>query len=371
MQYFECWCLNFKQKSDEKNFMIKYVLALLLVGFQALAFDVHREGDRLTLRGECNEGGNLVKALSVWSDRAATGKQCSPTSQNDGLSPYCKYDITSCVPEHVVKYQGANPKSDGPNCWNLSLVMSQILPSLRYSTPEEMQFYMQPPLCRQLSDGEKREPGDVGAIRHHMGSNKAAEYHGFIYISEKIAYSKNGASKYSPYSLQSLEDVYKAYDVPRLEGCRKNEINDGAAFCKQAVAYFRCQSMDEYLKNNPKVSNQVKEAFEKVKDTESCLQGSVFKGENLPEEAKKNIIETGNALLKYLEDSKKDLVASKTRSEEERFMLGSLQLRLQAIAQQIDFNNSNPFGFPSETSDTLMELANSIQQSQKELPETR
>ncbi len=295
-----------------------------------------------------------------------TGKTCkeSPSSLTSG--PQCKFDITDCVPDQVVKYHGANPKTDGPNCANLALVMSKILPSLRYSTPEEMSFYMRPPLCRQVKDGEQKEPGDIGAIREILDGD-ISESHSFVYISDQIAYSKNGSEKTTPYQLQSLNKIFSSYQVPARAECRKNEIMDASASCGQAVAYFRCQSMEEYLSKTKNIPEKIRTAFNNLDSFENCLQTSEFNGKGLSKKALTNIQDTGKALLAYMEKAKSTGELSKLSKDERSFIIGSLQLRLQSIAEQMDSMVSDHYKGMSSALSEMINFSQSFDQAAEEL----
>ncbi|WP_374035513.1 hypothetical protein ACES2I_07305 [Bdellovibrio bacteriovorus] len=342
--------------------------AVFLFLMQAQAFEISKQSGKLILSGACEEGKSIYSSLARWSTNAKTGKTCDPAAVAGESGGSCNLDITDCVPEHVVKYHGANPEVDGPNCWNLSLVMSKILPAMRYSTPEEMNFYMRPPLCRALKDGEKKEPGDVGAIRQITGLNKTTEYHGFIYIDEKVAYSKNGFSSMAPYELQTLDKVYKTYEVPNKQECRQNVINGKSSQCGQAVAFFRCDSMENYLKSNQNVPDQVRETFKGMDAAENCVQEALFKGDALGAEARKNLRETGLALVEYLKDAKNKPEIAKMKADERDFLLGSLQLRLAALGDQLqvvamDKQDRDTF----KTSGELKYVAEMLQASAKQL----
>lgn len=317
--------------------MKSLVAVLLLLVVDVFAFEISKREGRLVLADRCEDGGAIYQSLARWSQNAQTGKSCDANARmQTKTAGKCEIDITECVPEHVVQYHNARPEIDGPNCWNLSLVMSNILPSLRYSTPEEMNFYMRPPLCRELKDGEAREPGDVGAIRQITGFAKTQEYHGFIYISDKIAYSKNGFSNRAPYQLQSLDNVYDVYSVPKRPECRKNQISSESAQCRQAVAFFRCDSMESYLSKTPNVPAEIRDSFERMKKAEDCVQQATLSGTGvLSQEARTNLRETGQALLAYLEKEKTSKETSGLSPDERDFLVGSLQLRLEAVAEQM------------------------------------
>lgn len=296
--------------------------------------DVQKKNGRILLSDDCAAAKDMVSSLATWTQSTDAKKGCIPDSLKPRqLATQCTYDVTSCVPDQVVKYQDATPERDGPNCWNLSLVMSKILPSLRYALPEEMNFYMAPPLCRQLANDEKRQPGDVGAIRT-VHSDGLEESHGFIYISDKIAYSKNGYSRESPYKLQSLENVMQVYDVPEKAACRSNEI-DLQSGCDNAVSYYRCDSLDNYMNKHKDIPVKVRKSFKSVDAIESCVSAQALKGTALSTEVKKNILETSKALLAYVESADKTPEFNKMKPDEQSFVLGSLYLRLQGISNQL------------------------------------
>lgn len=311
-----------------------FVVFLFLL--QTHAFEVSKKSGKLTLSADCAEGKTVYKSLSRWNTNARTGKTCSPSSGTpSGSGDTCDFDITSCVPEHVVTFHGAKPEVDGPNCWNLSLVMSSVLPALRYSTPQEMNFYMRPPLCRVLKRGEKKEPGDIGAIRRVGDFGNTKETHGFIYIDDKIAYSKNGFSKVAPYELQKLDKVYNLYGVPNKPECRQNGMSPESSQCQQAVDFFRCDSMGTYLKKNKDVPKKVREIFANFDAAERCAEESLFKRSALGVQANQSLRDVSRVLLVYLGSAKSDPEISKLKPEVREFLLGSLQLRLEALGYQL------------------------------------
>lgn len=228
--------------------LIFIVLVSCLFMSNSIAFKIKREGQEIYIIDQsCRTVTEISIALSEWTKSIGEKRECPIEKQSPQmeLTGKCVYNITNCIPSHVAKYEGVNPQESGPNCWNMSLVFKEILPALRYSTPEEMSFYMNSPLCRMLKKDEKRVSGDIGAIRV-INEGNFKEFHGFIYISDKIAYSKNGFHKSSPYSLQSLDNVYSVYDVTEKSQCRANELNSSLD-CDIATSFYRCISMKEYL----------------------------------------------------------------------------------------------------------------------------
>jgi hypothetical protein len=343
------------------------ILTLIILTSSARAeFGISKKNDRLLLQGDCAESKSIYASLARWNSNMKTGKTCKENPTTRSQDSNCNFDITDCVPDQVVKYHGANPKTDGPNCANLALVMSKILPSLRYSTPDEINFYMRPPLCRQLKDGENKEPGDVGTIRE-IQDGEVSESHSFIYISEKISYSKNGAEKDVAYQLQPLNKVFSSYDVPDRAECRKNEITDKSANCGQAVAYFRCQSMEEYLAKTKNIPKKIRAAFNRLDSLESCLESSEFSGKGLSKNAVSNIHDTSKALLAYMNQAKSTGELNKLSKSEKEFIIGSLQLRLQSIAEQMDMMVSDNYKGMSSALSEMINFTQSFDESAAEL----
>jgi hypothetical protein len=319
-------------------FIMKFILRILLFLIwnnpYVSAFEIQRQGESLFLSGtNCVEVNVVFESLKAWTVSLNEDKSCHLTPQKSELG--CTVNIDSCVPNHVFQYQGVNPKKFGPNCWNLALVMKGILPALRYSTAEEMSFYMKSPLCRQLGENEKRLPGDIGAIRD-VGQGQS-EVHGFIYISDKLAYSKNGPDEKNPFAIQSLNEVYKIYDVPNKNECRGNTIKMNTN-CTNALSFFRCKSIDSYLQDTEKLPQFLDKSLKEVDRVEKCLQLEQINEQIVSSEARKNLVDVSEALVFYLKE-RKSVSASSNLSEKEKFTLTALQLRLQALSEQFANNN--------------------------------
>ncbi|WP_413587355.1 hypothetical protein [Bdellovibrio sp. HCB274] len=315
---------------------ILIVLTVLIPFVSSAEITFSKKENKVMMSGKCTELQAEIPSLSQWTINSKAGNGCENLSPAGQYEDFCAYNVTSCVPEHVVKYQNANPEIDGPNCWNLSLVMKGILPHLRYTTPQEMNFYMAPPLCRQLKDSEPRQAGDIGAIRS-IANGAINESHGFIYISEKLSYSKNGATKRSPYALQSLDGVLGAYGVPRNADCRKNEITN--TNCKNAVSYFRCQSLDSYMASHQEIPDKVKKFFSESAKAENCISEQTMKGKALTAEAVQNITDASLSLTVFANQIKQDIEFKKLPADEQSFIANALFFRLQGISTQLSINN--------------------------------
>jgi hypothetical protein len=303
-------------------------------------------------------------------------------------------DVTNCVPDHVAKYAGKSPKLLGANCWNLAMVFKGILPALRYSTPDEMAFFMRSPLCRPLEPGEKRMAGDIGSIRAKEkalqyvpckpgigtqcdGDYSIGEYHAFIYISDNLVYEKDGYGEY-PYNIIDTKTLHSDdfYPVPDKPECRENQskISDE---CPRAMSYYRCSSMDSYVKAHPEIPSELLKIMNSYGNSDRCFQkwDLDMNGTGFPLDgtALNSVLQTSQALVKYLKDETQKAQGSKEKSESRDFILGALQLHLQAIAEEfgpivmIPINDKRDLITPPEKKEQLQQLANTVSQSLQEL----
>jgi hypothetical protein len=278
----------------------------------------------------CNSTLKTKTDLAQWMRSIDPQSQCETKEPIENkFTKKCLLEISQCVPAHVLKYQSIEPQFSGPNCWNLALVLKGILPHLRYTSPEEMGFYMQPPLCRQLSPGEKRESGDVGLVRF-KSEDKLEERHGFIYVSENLTYSKNGFKKEAPYEIQDIQGVFDLYGVPNKKECRSNQTSTSKK-CPASTAYFRCISFEEYLQKNPEVPQQIIKALNDVTAYEGCLEARNFgPGDFLEPLPLETITDSLKVLAAYVDQEKQ-------QTDVEKFLLGDLQFRLASISKQLKF----------------------------------
>ena len=308
------------------------IILALLLSFKAMALDIQTYGKVIEIsNSSCSDTQSIVSTLEGW-----TNKKCK-------LIENCKYDIRECIPEHIAGVVGKYSGYEGPNCWNLALVMKGILPALRFSTRDEMAFYMNSPLCRNLEPNEERRPGDIGAIRE-LVNKKTFEFHGFVYISDKLAFSKNGETYESSYDLQTLNNVYASYQISGNEQCHGNRV-DINSNCLNATSYFRCDSLDDYLKKRKPLSLKLSTILKKTNSFEKCImEPFLLESKPLKNNAGQSIIDISKALAQYTEEQ---LKKNSKLSDEEKFIITSLDLRMRSISEQ--FKKS----FNSEYSDAL------------------
>lgn len=335
---------------------------------------IMRENDNIFLRTRtCLEAQRHVKDLAKWTEK--TNKKCDIDSVTYDQGLNCKVNISKCVPDHVLKYEGLNPQEHGPNCWNLAMVMTGIIPYMRYSTPQEMAFFMDAPLCRPLKPYEKRKTGDIGAIRN---SSDRKDIHGFIHISEDLVYSKNGNNKDNyPYKVQNFDSMLNEMFIGGTDHlkneCRGNQAI-GKVGCLGQIEYFRCISLDEYLKKeNDQISKEIKETlstFQKI----DCHISSVLFDLTVADQAVNLSFDISFILYQYLVDQ---LDSNQKLSEQDTFILSSIKLRLEALRESLGGtyeeqkrDKISPHLQSSDSSDKLSLLKTMINNSIKTLEKT-
>ncbi|MBA2405811.1 MAG: hypothetical protein H0V66_13630 [Bdellovibrionales bacterium] len=230
--------------------MVKMLLFFIFIS-QALAqsVTVKKVGSNIYLHGrDCNFLMKQADAINQWKNPQALPL----SSENCICSPNCAIDVTKIVPKQVQEKQEVCAAHDGPNCWNSTLVTSGILSHFRYSEGAEMKFWMESPLCKERAATEPLQPGDIIAIRNAKGE----EVHGFIHLTNELSFSKNGFAKESKYALQTPEYVFSGYGVPKL--CRRFYKKPGntSPECPNYANYFKCESMEDYLKKHPITNNE-------------------------------------------------------------------------------------------------------------------
>jgi hypothetical protein len=243
----------------------------------------NRVNNRIVAVGaDCGEVTSELPNLKTWLNGTNPEKQCQYFATSSQSGGGCSFDVTGCLPDHPVKYHGTNPKISGPNCWNLALVMKGLVPALRYTSPNEMSYFMNSPLCKEVPANQPRQAGDVGAIRS-KGPYGKDEVHGFIYVSDKLAYSKNGFSRESPYALQSVDNVYKVYGVrpdapyaPSNNANSKSMASSGEG--QMNVQVYRCRSAKDYLKQKGAMPPAMAAVLFHAERVERCASSTAFTG---------------------------------------------------------------------------------------------
>jgi hypothetical protein len=213
-------------------------------------------------------GVSLFSVVSAYAETALTGSSCEKlleqtraicewkkTLEPDFVIPSlsardCKtvkkgtfsLNVPACLPEFVQKYSSKKLANSGPNCWGTTMNFHGLSKTPRFFWPEEMQYWMESPMCRKLSPGETLLPGDVinvyspeylskeelfakpdaGALfwQNHF-PNRAIKYgmaegytgyqwllHTVTYIAPDLAYGKDSPAKDDLFRFHPMNEVY-------------------------------------------------------------------------------------------------------------------------------------------------------------------
>lgn len=270
----------------------------------------------------CEEVNEEIQALKKWTTRIG---EIPKTTKCVCSEKKCSAEITDIVPKVVREKQSTCTAFNGPNCWNSALVVSKLVSNLRFSTPSEMKFWLESPLCTERKPGEKRQAGDIIAIR-----NKYNEVHGFIHLSDHLSFSKNGAQAESPYSLQSPENVYEAYNVDKE--CRDIYKSPTNPECHIWANSFSCISVDKYFAKNPITNKKQKEVWASVEKFECDVSAISFSSSfNSP---LRRLIKDSLKTIESL--AKKQLGLAKT--QQDKFVWNGILLKTQANLDALALN---------------------------------
>lgn len=210
------------------------------------------EGVLLLQGGDCDGVRRQVSALRSWTrslDETISGYPAHVPVREGG----CIVGIAKSVPRFVRENHGFAPAQNGPNCWDTALVLAGLVPGSRYASPREMSFWMNSSMCRQVGPRESLRPGDVGAIRSRAALKERgfSEYHGFIYLTPELSFSKNGFSREAPFALQPLSRVLASYDVTHPEKC--DHVSGRPEGCQSWVEYYRCEPPTDTIRSKPSI----------------------------------------------------------------------------------------------------------------------
>lgn len=307
-------------------------VAILLFSTPAVA----TKAPPFNIQFECGKIHQELMAFKSWTESRSL--KCElPKQMEETKAGMCTADVSTCIPHHVLAYHGKNPAVNGPNCFNLALVIAGVLPSLRYSTGEEMAFFYGSPLCRVLTSNEKKQPGDLGVI---VTAPRGDVLHAFIRISDNLVYSKNGYSKEQAYFAQHYEPMSKLYQEMQKNECVKNKYAD----CETVEQTIRCISMDSYLNDpNRAMPRSIKEAFIRLDHSENCLSINTVHNSALNWPQKKSFLDSIKVIANYFDSAEFKADLKRLPEAEGKFINGSLSIRLEAMLAQLQHSKEDGF----------------------------
>jgi len=154
--------------------------------------------------------------------------------------------------DRMQSLQGTTTAYPGPNCWNTSLFISEIAQYRRAVAEEEMTYWMNSPLCKELAVNEEARAGDIITIRSNNGES-VLEMHGFTYLTKESSFSKSGFDIQFPYEFVTSEYVYQLFalgdygDYKANPDCRRVKGIPDLTKCPVYANVFRCTSYKNFL----------------------------------------------------------------------------------------------------------------------------
>lgn len=246
--------------------------------------NVERDIDGLiTLKGpNCQELTEQVKALENWKIKlgGTPGQLLTPLENSEENN--CQIIINNSIPNIIKHLQGFKATSNGPNCWNSALRLSEIIHFFRHVSSDEMTFWLSSPYCKELSESERKLPGDIVEIRSMNPEYPLAfeEIHGMIYITDELVFSKNTSSRMSPYGIQRSSLIYQSFRVDNLQ-CKNQQ--DSSGDCSRWINYYRCHSADKDRIFYEKINNKFSAVFFELEKIEFKISKYVFEGKSSSE----------------------------------------------------------------------------------------
>lgn len=251
------------------------------------------ENNQIILTAKCDHIESKIQSLIELSIKIENQTPIKKPEIHRDINDFCSTHITPFIPKIILPLHDSMTAYSGPNCWNTSLFTNQIVPFRRFTSEEEMTYWMNSPVCRELQAYESEKPGDIIAIRQNS-SDGPIEMHGFVFLTNDFSFSKSSFSAAFPYEFTSSEQVYQTFALGEYEEykpdkkCRKVEGKPDANQCPVYANVFRCFSYQQYLDSSHFVSkNEYKKmdfkflAFEKELSDEVILERPFTKKKGL------------------------------------------------------------------------------------------
>lgn len=127
----------------------------------------------------------------------------------------CSIELSDLL-SNDIKYLTDKPMPfDGVNCWGSVLFLRGLRSHAIYAHDSEFKWFMnQSQACRQLSEFEPPQAGDLGAMRIKTSQDVVEELHAFIYLNSEYAISKQSYSFEAELELTNVEYFNKAFGTP-------------------------------------------------------------------------------------------------------------------------------------------------------------
>lgn len=226
------------------------------------------------------------EAICAWNKSPLPSKTCRKTQNGFAIT------VSSCLPKFVKENQNKKNYKSGANCWGTALSFKGHAQKPRFIWSEEMNYWIDSPLCRKLAPHEKKLPGDIINIigpeyvfAKEEPSNKGyrfwealypgrltpspvesgySGYHNFLhsetFITDEITFGKESPNKDDKFMFRPMNEVYGR---SRETDCQENQALEPhwreyqkepreirGSKCAYFSLAYRCENFQEYFKTN-------------------------------------------------------------------------------------------------------------------------
>lgn len=272
----------------------------------------------LVLRGKtCEEVTTQQKAICEWKKIVEPGFEPKNPVTCKTVNGKAQVTILECLPKFTKDYHLKTLANSGPNCWGTTMNLKGMSLAPRFMWPEEMEYWIDSPLCRKLSPGEEKKPGDVMNVYgpeyifdreinlSDMGTRfwdalypgryqepKGVGYSGYhrllhsvTYITDEIAFGKDSPAHDDKFKYHNASEIYgrPSYDRECTENQnltphRREYDSQPKTIAHSKCAYFstlhRCERFDDYFGSLP-LTDEEKDIFKNVEALQK-IQETLF-----------------------------------------------------------------------------------------------
>lgn len=265
---------------------------------QELAISVGGKRELILTGSSCDLLLKQQTALCSWKKEVAPNFTPKDPAKSCQLVKKGKYKLAvlDCLPDFAKEYQDKKLVHDGPNCWGTAMSFHKLSNKPRFMWPEEMQYWMDSPVCRKLEVGEARMPGDVINVyapekipaddrddSKDPGTNfwkalypkrytvapapevTGSEYTGYhrllhsvTYVSDQLAFGKDSPAFDDKFYFHTMAEVYgrprsdkscqeNQSMTPYIRENQKEPIDIRGSKCSYFSLAYRCENFPDYF----------------------------------------------------------------------------------------------------------------------------
>ncbi len=302
-------------------FILSILLSVSIKAAENVSINQKNDGSIELQSENCDTIKKQINAILKWKEKFPEEQNFNQNVKFENTGTGCIADITAILPKFARDWHGKDGKNDGPNCWNTALYMSGVVDVIRFTNDREFNFWMNSPLCTELEKDAPVLPGDLIVERGESG-----EQHVSVAISDEILFEKIGFEKSLQYQLTTTPEMTPEQSEAggkfcgRVKGQRPKECNLGW------YNYYRCQSINEYIKNNPKTTPPEFVQYNQSMDQIECnLQNQIKSSGSASMDS---FAETNLAIVQ-------NLAAAESKKSPDNFFWKSLIHRADSLRSQI------------------------------------